>query len=378
MTAGVSGGSGHDTSEARDGTLEQQQSGRVQTVMTSIKIFPLVIAAALVMPQLSLAASGDCTPPQGTRPFEFTDGENVLRGFIDVPPGAGSHPAIVLIHGSDRTDVFNGSGFYYGTYEKLRETFRSAGFATVVWDKAGQSCSTGAYSPGIPLRQRAHEATAALRALAERPEVDATRMGLWGFSQGGWVAPMAAIQSDDVRFLVLVGGPGRDVPGLTEYQALTKLRAQRVSGAELDAAAAQLRRALAIMRAGGSYEAFSAAIAPLKRYPVLREFGVTEQPADGYRFWQNLIDFQYRADTALSALHQPVLAIFGDRDEAVDWRESVDVYKSAFRRSGNREATIKIFKNADHEMMRVGAPSQPVEGYLPLMREWLAARKRGM
>ena len=33
--------------------------------------------------------------------------------------------------------------------------------------------------------------------------VDAERVGLAGYSQGGWVAPIAATLSDDVAFLVL-------------------------------------------------------------------------------------------------------------------------------------------------------------------------------
>lgn len=185
----------------------------------------------------------------------------------------------------------------------------------MVWDKAGNGCSTGSYAPGIPLRQRA--------------------------------------------------------PGLTEYQALAKLQAQGVRGTELDSAAAHLRRALAIMRAGGPIESYLAAVAPLRRYPVLREFGITEATPENYSFWQNLVDFQYRPDTALRELHQPVLAIFGDRDEAVDWRESIQVYREAFRRGGNRDVTIKVFKGADHELMRLGSKTQPVAGYLEAMKKWL-------
>ena len=182
---------------------------------------------------------------------------------------------------------------------------------------------------------------------------------------------MTAVQTSDVSFLILVSGPGRDVPGLTEYQALAKLQAQGVRGAELESAAVHLRRALAIMRAGGPIESYRAAVEPLRRYPVLREFGITEATPENYRFWQDLVDFQYRPDTALRELHQPVLAIFGDRDDAVDWRESIQVYREAFKRGGNRDVTIRVFKGADHELMRSGSKTQPVDGYLEAMKKWL-------
>lgn len=55
-----------------------------------------------------------------------------------------------------------------------------------------------------------------------------------------------------------------------------------------------------------------------------------------------------------------------------EFTDGVNVLE-AFRRGGNRDATIKVFANADHELMRVDASPTPVEGYLPLMRKWLEA-----
>ena len=38
--------------------------------------------------------------------------------------------------------------------------------------------------------------------------IDAERVGLFGYSQGGWIAPIAAARSDEVAFLVLVASIG--------------------------------------------------------------------------------------------------------------------------------------------------------------------------
>src|SRR5205814_10654447 len=46
---------------------------------------------------------------------------------------------------------------------------------------------------------------------------------------------------------------------------------------------------------------------------------------EGYRAWQSTTDFVYRPDTALRELTQPTLAMFGDHDVLVDWRESVAI-----------------------------------------------------
>jgi len=220
---------------------------------------------------------------------------------------------------------------------------------------------------------RATEVLAAVEALRQRPEIDPNRIGLWGISQGGWVAPMAAVRSTDVAFLILVSSPGRDAISQLEYQGLNALRASGVDETELHSVAATLGRALAIMRAGGSHEEFVAAVETLQKYPALRELGITVGTAEGYRAWQSATDFVYRPDTALSELTQPTLAIFGDHDVLVDWRESVAIYRESFKRANNRDLTIKVFKGADHNLYRIGKTTF-VNGYFDTIIEWLRAK----
>jgi cephalosporin-C deacetylase-like acetyl esterase len=44
-------------------------------------------------------------------------------------------------------------------------------------------------------------------ALAVFDSVDVEEVRLWGFSQGGWIAPLAAAPSEGVAFLVLSPRP---------------------------------------------------------------------------------------------------------------------------------------------------------------------------
>lgn len=312
-----------------------------------------------------------CSAPAGTQPFEFSFHDSQLRGFIDLPARPGPHAAVLVIHGSGDSDVFHGGREYLGHYTALRDAFRSVGVATVIWDKAGNGCSTGSYSSGNPIRELAGETVAALRALKGRSDIDASRIGLWGISQGAWVAPMAAVQTADVKFLILVSAPARDAVSQLEYQALTALRTNGTSESELRVVAPHLRRAFAIMRAGGSREDYAAAVEPLQKYAVLRDLGITVGTPDSYRAWQNSMDYQYRPDTALRELQQPVLAVFGERDVLVDWRDSVPILRESLHAGGNHDLTIKVFPNADHNLMSAGPDPQLVQGYLPLLRDWL-------
>ncbi len=328
-----------------------------------------------------------CTVPAGTSAFEFTSGQNTLRGFIDRPASAGRHPAILIIHGSGSTDVTHGDGGYNSSYDELRAAFRRSGFATVIWDKAGNGCSEGRYAIGTPLVERTDETVAAADALAKRDDIDPTRIGLWAISIGAWSAPMAAVRRPEIAFLIVVSAPGGDALAENEYYALSRLRESGVSTAEAQAAVETLRRAYALANAGATHREFLAAIEPLEKYPVFgTELGITESPqmktspvAEAtFRTNQQARDSLLRADTYLRELHQPTLAIFGGRDTQVDWRASVRAYRESFALAGNRELTIKVFDDVGHNLYRDGAAdsshhSRFVAGYIELMVEWLHA-----
>ena len=140
------------------------------------------------------------------------------------------------------------------------------------------------------------------------------------------------------------------------------------------------------MRAGGTYEEFTKASQPLLKYPVFGEqLGITGGTAETYAKGQSppfMRIWTTSADTYLSELDVPLLAIFGDRDDKIDWRESIRAYREAYARAGHRDLTIKVFKNASHDLFAVrpakaaASPPEPrlVPGYLETMTAWLRAK----
>lgn len=331
-------------------------------------VLPILIAGAS-----SAAGDDQCQLPSGAQSFEFTSDDNRLRGFIDVPSRPGPHLTILIIHGSNDTQVFNPDG--EGHHAELREALRDIGVASVVWDRAGSGCSQGTYKSPTPIRERARETVAALDALKRRKDVVAPGLGLWAASEGGWVAPMATVQTDAVSFLILVGTPGRDPVAQQEYQALTELRSSGVSGLQYDTAASHLKLAFAIMRAGGTLEKYEAAVAPLKQFPSLRNAGIVSGTRENYLAWQTNPDFHYRPDTALRLLQQPVLLLFGDRDQLVDWRDSIQIYRDAFRAGHNRQLTVKVVKGADHSLHAQGQSTFDRTA-VRTMQQWIKDRLR--
>lgn len=339
----------------------------------------LVFAVAVWLLASAVASAATlrtpCLPPADTTLVEFRSGDNILRGFIDLPQRTGKHPAIMIVHGGADTDVTIDTGYW----EEMRKAFRRAGMATLIWDKAGNGCSSGKYSNGLPIRERATETLAALEALKQRDDIDVSRIGVWALSQGGWIAPMAAVRSKNIAYLIVVSGPGRDALSQGAYPSIHMLRDAGVGAAEAENAYATLRRGIAVLRAGGTPQDSSAVVAPLQKYPVLRRaYGLDTRSAEYLQTLLAAPEWWISADVFLWELNQPTLAIFGERDTVVDWRESIDVYRTSFARAGNRDLTIRTFKEADHDMFPPAAKRSQdslfVDGYIDAMITWLAAR----
>ncbi len=128
-----------------------------------------------------------------------------LRASYYVPQGVAEPlPAVVVVHGSapsTRNDVS------FST-----RMFLNLGFAVLAYDKRGVGESSGEYrrfnvkdSQNI-FEELAADTRVATRWLRTQKEVDAARIGLVGGSQAGWIMPLAASNTDVVRFIVIFAG----------------------------------------------------------------------------------------------------------------------------------------------------------------------------
>ncbi|MEV0105319.1 hypothetical protein AB0H42_03130 [Nocardia sp. NPDC050799] len=114
-------------------------------------------------------------------------------GTVHAPAGATGRPGVVLVHGS-------GDG-RSAHYDLTADAFARAGIVALSYGKR-----TEGYTPAHrDYSLLADDALAGLAALRSRPEVDPARVGLWGLSEGGWVAPLAASRSADAACLITIG-----------------------------------------------------------------------------------------------------------------------------------------------------------------------------
>lgn len=122
---------------------------------------------------------------------------------LTLPPGRGPFPAVAMVHGAgpQERDEFQ-------TFAAICEL---QGIAVLAGDKRGVGQSGGVY-PGeradvATIDALSRDAQAEVRFLAHVPGIDASRVGLLGDSQAGWIIALAAAREPGVRWAVPIVGP---------------------------------------------------------------------------------------------------------------------------------------------------------------------------
>ncbi|WP_234816159.1 alpha/beta hydrolase [Mycolicibacterium agri] len=118
-----------------------------------------------------------------------------LRRVLTLPPGAGPHPAVVLVHGFGAT-----RDMMLPQYE---QHFAAAGVATLAFDYRSTGASAGEPRQRISMRRQRVDVAAAMDFLSTRPEIDSRRIGLWGTSLGGMHVLRVAAARNDVAVAVV-------------------------------------------------------------------------------------------------------------------------------------------------------------------------------
>jgi dienelactone hydrolase len=139
-----------------------------------------------------------------TRDVVFAGPDITIAATIYAPKAPGPHPAVVFVHGS--------APLKRGFYSLWARRLATMGVLSIVPDKRGVGGTGGEFerennTSRANLELLAGDVVAAVDFAARQPEVDSARLGLFGLSQAGWVAPMTAARSSRVRFIVMITGP---------------------------------------------------------------------------------------------------------------------------------------------------------------------------
>jgi hypothetical protein len=262
--------------------------------------------------------------------------------------------------------------------------FAQHGFACLAWDKPGVGQSTGDFNAQT-FQDRAEEANAAIEFLRGRNDIRSDRIGVWGHSQGGMVAPLAASLCDKVAFLIEVSGWQGPTWQQDQIRVEAEMSADGFSAQDVQVAGAFAKTRMDMIRGDKPFEDFDKLQHEVKTSPWFEYLHYCDRDL----FYSARLNTHDDSSSWWEGVHCPVLVIFGNKDTSSGPPEPlVAIIRCGLAKAGNKEVTAKIFANADHSLCRTqtGGPKEArdrdktkkketipdfVDGYLETMTDWL-------
>lgn len=159
--------------------------------------------------------------------FKNTKDTVSLSGTLTLPNTKGKFPVVILITGSGAQDR-NEELFEHKPFAVIADDLTRKGIAVLRYDDRGYGKSTGNFEKSTTA-DFANDVRAAIDFLKTRPDIDTKNIGLVGHSEGGMIAPMVAANSKDVKFIVLMAGPGTPIDEMLIDQSI---RYSELAGAD--------------------------------------------------------------------------------------------------------------------------------------------------
>lgn len=306
-----------------------------------------------------------------TRQSETADNsaEVQLAGTLTLPDGQGPHPAVLLVTGSggqDRNEELLG----HKPFLVLADHLTRQGIAVLRVDDRGVGKSTGSLAK-VTTEDLVGDALACLKYLRGRSEIDATRVGLLGHSEGASIAAEVAVREPELRFIVLLAGMA--IPG----DELLYLQANRIATAEgVAAEQIAINRELqtALITAAKSHADVATARQQIQEAvsrwrekhtaEKLTQLGLTDALVRAetervlipwFRYFVN-----YDPAKALRQVRCSVLALYGEKDLQVPPPENQGALEAALREASNPDVTVRTLPHLNHlfQACTTGSPSE--------------------
>ncbi|MBA4157920.1 MAG: alpha/beta hydrolase [Gemmatimonadetes bacterium] len=341
-------------------------------------------------------------PQDPSPPFPYTESEIAyegagglrLAGTLSVPAGVGPFPAVLLLSGSGAQDR-DATMMGHRPFRVIADHLARRGIAVLRVDDRGVGGSAGNVME-LTLADNARDAAAGVRFLRTHDRIDAARVGLIGHSEGGWVAPLLAAESDDVAFVVMLAGPAVAPAELLAAQARAMLTA---AGAPLIEERIAMNAVVfdAIRREPDNERAIAAATAATRDWLDSQPDAVAaairagmqseEARAESARslqlqttpWFRGLLS--YDPSPALRSVRVPVLALFGERDLQVPAAQSAPLLREMW--AAHPDGTVQVMEGLNHffQHASTGLPTEYAQieetfavQALELIADWIATR----
>ncbi len=280
----------------------------------------------------------------------------ILAGTLTKPFDGEVKYTVILITGSgpqNRNQEI--PGINHRPFLVLSDFLTKQGIAVLRYDDRGIAQSTGNFATATT-EDFANDARAAMEFIRSRPDLEDSKIGLIGHSEGGMIASMIG---NDADFLVLLGTPGTSIPQLLLSQSRLLSEVQGVADSIISASELMLANVytyLAITEDEGEEltqtlkEVFKEG---LTYYPdeitsqidadQFADFQVEAVSSPWFRYFIKFSTFEY-----LSKVTVPVLAITGTLDLQVPYGDNLAAIEYSLKEAGNEKFDVYAYDGVNH------------------------------
>jgi len=287
--------------------------------------------------------------PYDALDVRFHNGPVTLSGTLCMPHSSGRHAAVVLLQGS-------GDETRWGTNRFVADRFARSGIAALVYDKRGVGASTGDWKTSS-YDDLANDAIAGIDLLASRSDIDAKRIGLHGHSEGGIVAPMAAVRAPSkVAFLVAEDTVAGLVRDQDVYRVSHQIRQAGFSDTQVERALDLYKLMIEVLRGAKPRHELEVAGQSVRNEEWYQWLAI---PPENSYLW-NWYPKVGNIDTLVfwKQVRAPVLLVYGEHDELEPVDESLAKIEASLDGVKTSYAAV-IVPKAQHNLTvqpELGAP----------------------
>ena len=280
----------------------------------------------------------------------------ILAGTLTMPFDGEVKSTVILITGSgpqNRNQEIQ--GINHRPFLVLSDFLTKQGIAVLRYDDRGIAQSTGNYATATT-EDFSNDARAAMEFIRSRPDLEDSKIGLIGHSEGGMIASMIG---NDADFLVLLGTPGTSIPLLLLAQSRLLSEVQGVADSIISASELMLANVytyLALTEDEG--EEFTHTLRELFKegltyYPEeiisqvdsdqFADFQVEAVSSPWFRYFIKFSTYEY-----LSKVTVPVLAITGTLDLQVPYGDNLAAIEYSLQEAGNERFEVYAYDGVNH------------------------------
>lgn len=330
--------------------------------------------ASLRLELKKVAAPSKISRPQTPQPPFGYQSEDVIYfnkdrsiqygATITIPKkGSGPFPAMILITGSGQQNR-DEELFGHKPFAVLADYLTKQGYVVLRVDDRGVGKTTGK-ADSATSKDFADDVNIGLNYLKGRKEVDKTKIGMLGHSEGGMIAQIVAAQRPDIAFVISLAGPGQKITELMADQGRAVMQSSGLSKQAVDAAAAFSGVLVpAIIKASSdsaarreAKEIFDAWAKQTPKEMVQATTGISTEKdlndmVEVYRSPWMMYFFEYDPGPFIRKMGGKVLVLNGEKDIQVASKPNLAGWRALLAKSGVKKYDIIELKGLNHLFQR--------------------------